>query len=252
MTSDMAGDVKLKRTQILPMVNYNKSLSNQKDSYLSLAFMGGLVGNQFDPTLMRLADQFRNGSYSALNATQQKVERNGFNYWDASTGLSFTSRISSITTYYIGLGLYHFNRPKVAFSSTSENVHLDERYVLNGGLNILFSERNRVITFADFMRQGGNRQLLAGVMYGHDIGEYYEDTNPLTLYVGSFMRVGDAVIPMVKLERKNVSMGLTYDVNVSKLQTASNWRGGFELTLVYKEFLRISSSTLDMVRCIRF
>src|SRR5687768_8749573 len=69
MSNDVAGDIKLKRTQLLPAVNFHKSLSQERDSYLSLAFMGGIAGNQFDPTQMRLADQYRNGSYAAGNPT---------------------------------------------------------------------------------------------------------------------------------------------------------------------------------------
>jgi type IX secretion system PorP/SprF family membrane protein len=252
MTNDVAGDVKLKRTQLQPAINYHKSVSGSKDSYLSLAFMGGLATSQFDPTLMKLADQFRNGSYNAGNATAQKVEQNGYNYWDASTGLSYTSTLGTDGKFYVGAALYHFNKPEVAFNSTNEEVHLDERYMVNAGLNFAVSDYGKIVAFADYMRQGKNRQLLAGLMYGMDIVEYYDDEDQVTLYFGSFIRMGDAVIPMVKLDRKNVSMALSYDVNVSKLHVASNWRGGFELTLVYKGFLKINSTTLDKTLCPRF
>jgi type IX secretion system PorP/SprF family membrane protein len=252
MTNDVAGDVKLKRTQLQPAINYHKSVSGSKDSYLSLAFMGGLATSQFDPTLMKLADQFRNGSYNAGNATAQKVEQNGYNYWDASTGLSYTSTLGTDGKFYVGAALYHFNKPEVAFNSTNEDVYLDERYMVNAGLNFPISDYGKIVAFADYMRQGKNRQLLAGLMYGMDIVEYYDDEDQVTLYFGSFIRMGDAVIPMVKLDRKNVSMALSYDVNVSKLHVASNWRGGFELTLVYKGFLKINSTTLDKTLCPRF
>jgi type IX secretion system PorP/SprF family membrane protein len=251
MSSDMAGDVKLKRTLILPALNYHKSLSEDKDTYLSLAFMGGMASNQFDPTLMRLADQFQNGSFNSTNATRQKVDRAGYNYWDASTGLSFSSSIGD-AKYYVGTALYHFTKPKVAFNFSNDDVHLDERYIVNAGFNMPVSEANKINVFADYIRQGGSRQLLGGLMFGHDIAEYYEDDNAVTVYAGAFIRVKDALIPMVKLDKKHVSLGLSYDVNISKLKVASNWRGGFELTASYKGFLRTTSSTLDKVRCIRF
>jgi len=251
MTSDIAGDVKLKRTQMFPVLNYHKSINGEKDSYLSLAFMGGIATSQFDPTLMKLADQFRNGSYNSYNATEQKVEANGYNYWNASTGLSYSSSVGD-TKFYVGAALYNFNKPKVGFNSTSDDVHLDERYSFNAGINLSISNYGRIIVFADHMRQGKNRQVLAGLMYGRDIVEYYDDPTPFTIYFGSFIRLGDAVIPMIKGERKNVSMAISYDANTSKLHVASNWRGGFELTLLYKAFLRTSSSTLDKTRCPRF
>jgi type IX secretion system PorP/SprF family membrane protein len=252
MTSDIAGDVKLKRTQLQPAINYHKSLSGDKDSYLSLAFMGGIASSQFDPTLMKLADQFRNGSYSAGNATAQKVESNGYNYWDASTGLSYTSTIGPDVKFYVGAAYYHLNKPKVAFNSTNEEVYLDERYTVNAGFNLTISDYGRIVAFADYMKQGKNRQLLGGLMYGMDIVKYYDDQDQATIYFGSFIRLGDAIIPMVKLDRKNVSMALSYDVNTSKLHVASNWRGGFELTLVYKGFLNINSTSLDKTLCPRF
>ena len=50
VTKDMAGDSKLSRTQVFPVLNYHKSLSSEKASYISAAFMGGPVMQQFDPS----------------------------------------------------------------------------------------------------------------------------------------------------------------------------------------------------------
>src|SRR5688572_7759127 len=40
---DKAGTIALAATHILPVINYHKSLSTEKNMYLSLGFMGGLV-----------------------------------------------------------------------------------------------------------------------------------------------------------------------------------------------------------------
>src|SRR5205085_2420424 len=103
------------------------------------------------------------------------------------------------------------------------------------------SDYNRITVFADYISQAGNRQFLGGLMYGRDVVQYYEDNTAVTLYFGAFLRWGDAIIPMMKLDMKRLSMGLSYDVNVSKLYVASNWRGGFELTASYKAFLKTRS-----------
>jgi len=251
LTSDVAGDIRLKRTQVLPAINYHKSLSNDNDTYLSLAFMGGISGNQFDPTQMKLADQYQNGAFTPGNGTLQRIDRTGFNYWDASTGLSFSSATESGARYYVGGALYHFNKPRVAYNDNND-IHLAERWMFNAGLNMPAGERSKIIAFADYMKQAGHSQLLAGIMYGTHLIEYLEDDEPTTLYLGAFVRWGDAVMPMVKLDMKNLSLALSYDLNVSKLQVASNWRGGLELTGTYRGFLKTHSSTLDKVRCVRF
>jgi len=228
-------------------------LSEERDSYLSLAFMGGPAANQFDPTQMKLADQWQNGAFNPLVNSQQKIDRTGYSYWDASTGLSFSSNFGESSRYYVGTALYHFNKPKIAFNTTNSDVYLHPRYVVNAGLNTRFTDYNRITCFADYISQGGNKQLLAGLMYGTDVVQYYDDENAaVTVYFGAFLRWADAVIPMVKLDMKKMSIGLSYDVNISKLYVASNWRGGFELTASYKGFLKTRSSTLDKVRCVRF
>jgi type IX secretion system PorP/SprF family membrane protein len=251
LSCDIAGDIRLKRTQLLPAFNYHKSLSTDKDTYLSLAFMGGIIGNQFDPTQMKLADQYRNGAFNAGNPTLQRIDRTGFNYLDASTGLSFSSSFSEEGRYYLGAALYHFNKPRVAYNDNND-IYLAERWMVNGGFNMPIGEKGKLIGFADYMIQAGNRQFLAGMMYGTRLVEYLEDDDPTTIYFGAFVRWGDAVMPMVKLDMKNFGLGISYDLNISKLQVASNWRGGLEITGSYSGFLRTHSSTLDKVRCVRF
>src|SRR6266536_2791267 len=93
ITYDVAGDIKLKRTQLLPALNYHKSLGGPYDSYLSLAFMGGPVN-----------DQFINGEFDP-NSPTQTFDRSGFSYWDASTGFRSTSCFGEAGKYYIGAAL---------------------------------------------------------------------------------------------------------------------------------------------------
>ncbi|MBL7731262.1 MAG: type IX secretion system membrane protein PorP/SprF, partial [Chitinophagaceae bacterium] len=47
---DRAGTIGWTSTHLLPVLNYHKSLSNEKNSYLSLGFMGGWVQRRFDPS----------------------------------------------------------------------------------------------------------------------------------------------------------------------------------------------------------
>jgi hypothetical protein len=49
-----------------------------------------------------------------------------------------------------------------------------------------------------------------------------------------------------------MSFGATYDINISKLTPASNYRGGIEVTLSYKAFGASKSSAASSVRCPRF
>jgi len=54
---------------------------------------------------------------------------------------------------------------------------------------------------------------------------------------------------VIKLELRQVTLGLSYDSNVSKLSQASYTRGAFELTASFKSFLNIKNSAVDKVKC---
>ena len=250
-TYDVAGDVKLKRTQLLPVLNFHKSLSDDINNYLSLAFMGGPVRSQFDPTKARLDDQFANGSYSPANPTAQFFKSSGYTYWDASTGLVYSSSFGYEGTYYLGAALYHFTKPKMNFFNSTSDTYVQKKWAFNAGVNMPFSDMNRVLLYADYMSQGGNRQGIGGFLYETDLVQY-DDYDNVTLGLGTFYRWGDAVVPVVRLVMHGVQMGLSYDVNVSQLKTASQFRGGFEFTASFKGFLNANSSTKNKVRCIGF
>ena len=73
-------------------------------------------------------------------------------------------------------------------------------------------------------------------MLGAALGFILNDVDDYTstvFYAGSWYRFGDALIPYVGLEFGRFRLGATYDVNLSKLRTASNSRGGFEVSLIY-------------------
>jgi hypothetical protein len=53
----------------------------------------------------------------------------------------------------------------------------------------------------------------------------------MALYLGIFLRLNDAVIPVAGMEYCNLAIGFSYELNTSELRTASQGRGGYELTL---------------------
>ncbi len=96
-----------------------------------------------------------------------------------------------------------------------------------------------------------NRIFQGGVTYESDITQFYDEDN-VSLAVGAYYRWNDAIIPVVKLTMYKWTMGLSYDVNVSKLKSASQMRGGFELTASFRGFLNTRSTSRDKMRCVTF
>ena len=246
LSNDIAGDSKLSRTQVFPVFNYHKSLGN-KNTYLSAGIMGGPVMQRFDPAKLSFDDQFVNGAYSPSNPTKQTFNSTKLTYWDAAAGLCFSSVAGENTRYYIGVGMFHFTQPKVAFQKQNDII-LNHKWVVNAGFSAPISDADRLIFYADYFMQGGARQVQGGLMLNHDLVQADEEQK-ISVSGGMFYRGKDALMPVVKLDYYQYSIGMSYDINSSKLKSASQYRGAYEVTLSYKAFNNRYNTSLDKTKC---
>jgi type IX secretion system PorP/SprF family membrane protein len=253
-TLDQAGDIQLKRSQLMPVINYHKSLNEDYGSYLSLAFMPGFTSSQFDITKMQFDDQYVAGTYNAGNTTMQSFNRTNVNYWDLSTGITYGMSLSDNTDMYIGAGLFHFNKPRIAYYVNNETTTLQNKFTINGGLTTTTSDVNRLVFFFDYLKQGANSSTIFGGYYGMDIMQDYGSNtdDKLTLYLGAFYRLRDAIVPVVKLDYYRLTLGLSYDVNTSQLKNASQFRGGFELSASFRTTVNTKNEEARKMRCVKF
>lgn len=249
-TDDIAGDSRLSRIQLFPVLNYHKSLNSENDTYLSAGIMGGPVMQRFDPAQLKFDDQFVNGSYSSANPTKQVFTNTGFTYWDLAAGLNLSGVYGADIRYYIGVGLFHFTKPKVAFQKQYDVV-LNPKWVINAGFSKPINDVNKFIFYADYFMQGGARQIQGGLLLTHDFLQN-DENQKIAFSGGLFYRFKDALIPVIKLDYNKIGIGINYDVNISKLKTASQLRGSFEFTLCYKGFSSSQNSSVNKVRCPAF
>ena len=118
--------------------------------------MGGPVMQRFDPSKLSFDDQYVNGAYSAANPTKQVFTNTSFTYWDAAAGLCFSSVAGENTRYYIGAGIFHFTKPKVAFQKQNDII-LNPKWVVNAGFSTPVQDVNKLIVYADYFMQGGSQ-----------------------------------------------------------------------------------------------
>jgi type IX secretion system PorP/SprF family membrane protein len=248
---DKAGTVGLTTTQVLPAVNYHKSLSNDKVEYLSLGFMGGLIHKSLDVTKMTTNNQY-NGGYNPTGTTGETFAVPNFSTWDASVGMSYNTAfgMNGANSLFVGAAYHHLNKPKNSFYRDA-TTQLNPKYVFSAGVKWMIDEYSYFTVQADHSQQGALKETIAGGMYSINPGQFVDDAS-YVLSFGGYMRWKDAFIPVVKVDMRSLSVGLSYDVNVSPLSTASQSRGGFELSLSYIGFFDRNNSARDQVMCPRF
>jgi len=248
---DKAGTIALTTTQILPAINYNKSLSDFKNVYLSLGFMGGLVQRRLDRSKMTTNNQYDGTGYNGILSNGESFSSNGFSYFDGSVGMSLNSQLGTKenNNFYVGLAYHHFNQSKKANFYNTANQSVTPRWVLSSGIRYEMTNNSYFTIQADYNKQGSYQEIVGGAIYSMRIGQN-EDTRYF-FHCGTYMRWRDAIIPVAKIEFQPLAVAISYDANISALKTSSKGQGGFEISLSYQKF-RKNNSSLDAVRCPKF
>ena len=244
--NDKAGTSNLTTTQILPAINYHKSISGEYNRYISIGFMGGLVQRSFDRSKITTNSTYE-GMGDGENAAREK-----HSYLDGSAGVSFNTSINDNpeSNMVIGVAYHHFNRPKTSFYNNAA-VALSPKWDFSADVKFSVNEQTFVAVHTDHLRQGDYQETVGGFMAGLKVGPYTDEPD-YVISGGAFLRWNDAVIPTFKLDYKPFAFALSYDVNISQLKTTSYGRGGFELSLTYIGFLNRDNSSLRALHCPRF
>jgi type IX secretion system PorP/SprF family membrane protein len=228
---DKAGSVDMATMAIYPAVNFNKSLEDRNNSFLSVGFTGGYIQRSFDATKVTTNSQYQNNSYNANNATGENFNKPSIANWDLGAGITYSSSTGdearNAMTYYVGASGYHFTQPKNSFANDPA-VTLGMRINVTAGMSIALNEAYHVQAHGNFEHQGSSNEVIAGGLLGWTQTNV-EEEKAFGLFGGVFYRLGDAFIPVVKLKYRTYSFGASYDVTASKLTTANNLRGGFEI-----------------------
>ncbi len=249
---DRAGVTNFTTSNLYPVINYHKSLNDDKSKYLSFGVMGGYVQRRIDRSKITTNNEFDGSGYNPSLGDGETLTKFSYHYWDGSAGLSFNSSIAGSETdyYFIGVAYHHFNRPKNSFYRNPP-VELNPKLVLSGGVRLSVNEVSYITLQSDYSKQGDYNETIGGITYSRKIGDDY--TKPLyTIHFGGYLRWKDAFIPVLQLDYNPFSVAFSYDVNISELKAASQYQGGFEVSFTYAGFLDRNNTTKNAVLCPKF
>ena len=249
---DKAGTVDLTSTHILPVLNYHKSLSAEKSMYLSMAVMGGYVQRSIDRSKITTNSQFNGSAYDPTMATGETFSKSSYSYFDGTAGLSFNTQLGDNVdnNMFVGVAYHHFNKSKRVSFYSNYDVEQMPKWVASGGIRMSTTDYSYITLEANYTTQGVNNEIIGGVMYSQKLDDPV--TPKYLIHGGAYMRLNDAIIPVLRVESKPIAIAVSYDVNISGLKKVSAGRGGFEISLVFQKFLDRYNSSSDATRCPKF
>jgi type IX secretion system PorP/SprF family membrane protein len=244
--TDKSGNGILQNNYLALSTAYHKALDENGYHQIGLGFQGTYVSKSLNIKGLEFESMLRSDGFTGImdetfNGTDLNVS-----YFDMNLGFLYNGSTDGTNNFYLGASMYHINRPKETFQQGS--YILEPRLTLQAGAMMPAGEYNAMHFSANYSRQANATNTILGGAYMLNVNQNMG--SPTNLYLGTWYRFGDAIIPYVGLEFGEFHLGFTYDVNVSSLKPASNMRGGAEISMIYVR--RPSDPNAKKLNCPKF
>jgi type IX secretion system PorP/SprF family membrane protein len=226
--SDASANNILKLNYGSASMSYHKALDEDGYNTIGAGFQATYSSLTLDVTKLNFQDMLTQNGFTG---TTNEVITNGNNqsYFDVNAGLLFSGSSNGINNYYLGVSMYHINRPKISF--IDKNWNLSGRITLHGGSSFSLTDQLSLHSSVIHQIQNKASETTLGASIAANLNQDQE--KPTSVYLGSWIRFNDAIIPYVGLEFGGLRIGASYDLNISSLKAATNTRGGSEISLIY-------------------
>ena len=226
--SDASSNDQLKLNYGSLSLSYHKALDEDGYNTIGAGFQGTYSSLTLDEGKLTFEDMLRQNGFTGAR-TDFLNNGNNQNYFDVNAGILFSGSSNGENNYYAGVSVYHVNRPKVGFKD--QNYLLANRITLHGGGSVPVADALTLNASFIYQSQSKASETTLGGALAYNLNA--DEVNPSSIFVGSWLRLNDALIPYVGLEVGGLRIGASYDVNVSSLKTATASRGGSEFSLIY-------------------
>jgi len=226
--TDASADNALKLNYGSISLSYHRALDEDGYNTIGAGFQGTYSSMTIDPAKLTFEDQLTQNGFT--NPTND-ILTNGTNqnYFDVNAGLLYSGSTNGENNYYLGVSMYHINRPKVSFKD--KNWYLSGRVTIHGGGSFPVSDVVGVNTSVIYQVQNKASETILGAALSLNANP--GEINPTSIYIGSWYRVNDAIIPYLGIEFAGLRIGASYDINTSSLKAATSSRGGSEFSIIY-------------------
>ena len=221
--ADKAGDLKVGTTLINLSYSANKYLNRENN--VSLGLQGGFGQRVMkgDDAEQQWDERYDPNSADGYNPNIP-VSGNGvqnFSYGDFSAGLLWSYKNDNNFRAHAGAAFFHLNQPNQTSLGGGEKEKLPAKIAIHGGASIPIKDNAlAVIPQLLILSQGPQFEGNVGALVKIRLQEPSRYTGEITetaVYIGGWYRFSDAFILNARLDWKNFAVGMSYDINISKI-----------------------------------
>jgi type IX secretion system PorP/SprF family membrane protein len=229
---DRSGVNYLKSNQLNLSVAYHKEIGNH---HLHAGLKGAWVFRAIDRSKISYPDQFNNstGLFDPSLTTAERLLDDKHSYTDFGAGIGWNATFGKHMPE-IGFSLFHLNKPNDGFYNIKSKMAM--RKCLTVGDQWEVSDNIKLKPRFMFMEQVKANDFIFGATVARKLN--YTDSKFTELNFGlyvrsSFSSQSDAIVPVLGVKYSLFDIGISYDINISNLEVATDKRGGFEISIIY-------------------
>lgn len=230
--NDQSGDNKLMTNAITVPINYSIQMNDYNK--VSLGVAPGVYLQSYDPSTQNWESDWNGNGFNGLMGDpifiNSTISRSSYGALNVNAGLHFQNTQRNKSKLYGGIALNHLSRQKINFTNTADRLY--GQLVVNAGADLVTRRKDiRIQPQLMYFRNGPSNNFIMGVGCEHllETGSIITNINKSKSFsYAAFYRWNDAVVATVNYKFQNFKIGLAFDANVSRLNSATSGIGAVE------------------------
>ena len=226
--NDRAGDSRLNTFHFSLAASWTQKFGAAKEQSITGGIQAGFTALSIDYSALSYDSQYNGYYFDPSLSSNEQFSRDAATHPDLHAGLIYRHAPGKRKLIQAGIALFNLTTPRIDLNG--DTSPLDRRAVVHAITRIPVSAKVDVLPMAQYMAQATFRELMLGAAARYILKDKY--TFLRTVQAGLYWRATDAGMVFAGLEYDDWTVGLSYDLNFSRLVPASRNRGGFEITAV--------------------
>ena len=225
---DVAGDGNYQINEFKIPINHKIIFKKDTGLTIAIGLLAGISNISLDLNKLSFDAQWDGDRYNGGLFNGEGLQKQSKIYADVGFGTVIQKNISNRLTASIGYAINHMNQPNISFYNTSD-VFLRTKHSESLLLKYGFSNISNIQFEYYANQQQKFKENIIGLSYYYHI----EPKTNTVINMGFLSRLGDAFITTIGLQYQSTRVQVSYDYNYSSFKTATNRRGGFEISMIY-------------------
>ena len=221
--NDNAGDGSLQNSSAMISMSFTRGFNRYNTFRATLGFSVGFINRSIDITRLVFDNQWNGVTFDPDASSMENFSSNSIFAVNFNFGGLLTYKINHSLILQIGSSLNHINKPRTSFYDADNRIN--QKLIVHAGATIKTESKILIEPAVMYSVQA----MASEVVLGSALSLTQRDVQ---LILGLWYRLNRDLIPLVGIKYRGLKLAISYDVNISPLVVATNYRGGVEISLI--------------------